>query len=201
MVQVFGFALAVTMLVAQPFAQAQDTPIEVIKTFDGRVMRCEEKVDVGTVAYALRSPTGTIKGDQFEVAVELETYACVEKQGAMVLEAMPLTGRFVNVLGGYVEFKNLEFVVYSPDFKVVQPVALDQKASKQNAVVSVPVAALDSLSAEAVARAGERKVVLIGFMRGIAETGDTKTGKVFDSGLLGFGEFNFLLSETKGTLK
>jgi hypothetical protein len=38
-------------------------------------------------------------------------------------------------------------------------------------------------------------------MRGIAETGDTKTGKVFDSGLLGFGEFNFLLSETKGTLK
>lgn len=197
----FGFVVAAAVFIASPLAQAQDTPVEVVKTFDGRVMRCEEKVDIGAVAYSLRNPTGTIKGDQFEVAVELETYACVEKHGAMVLEATPLVGRFVNVLGGYVEFKNLEFVVYSPDFKAVQSVALVQNVAKQNVVVSVPVAALDSLSAEAVARAGERKVVLIGFMRGIAETGDSKTGTVFDSGLLGFGEFNFLLSETKGTLK
>ncbi len=202
MVRIIGFFVAAAVLAGSSFGYTQeDVQVERVKAFDGRLARCEGKYDEGGVAYTLRNPIGTIRGAEFEVTVEIETFACVEKQGAMVFQAVPLLGRFVNALGGYVQFKNLEFVVYTPDFSVIVPVALDQNLAKQNSTARAPVSVLKSLSAEAIASAGESRVFLFGFIRGIAETGDATTGKVFDSGLRGFGEFNFLLSESNGRLK
>ncbi|HRK07144.1 MAG TPA: hypothetical protein PLZ57_05195 [Pseudobdellovibrionaceae bacterium] len=175
--------------------------LKALKTFDGQVMRCENRGDQGRIGYRIVGTQGVLKANNLEVSVDVETLKCVENSaGQMTFSPQPLSGRNVNLLGGFIEFKNLEFVVYTPDFQSVNvaPVSLGQSATSM--LVTIPAAKVPGLLSRNSQANGESRAVLMGFLRGQADMGDARTGEILDRSVVPFGSYNFLLSDKIGNL-
>jgi hypothetical protein len=175
--------------------------LKALKTFDGQVVRCESRGDQGRIGYRIAGTQGVLKANNLEVTVDVETLKCVENSaGQMTFSAQPLRGRNVNLLGGFIEFKNLEFVVYTPDFRSVNvaPVSLVQSATSM--LVTIPSAKVPGLLSRNSQANGESRAVLMGFLRGQADMGDARTGEILDRSVVPFGSYNFLLSDKIGNL-
>ncbi|MDX9731807.1 MAG: hypothetical protein RBT63_08565, partial [Bdellovibrionales bacterium] len=106
-------------------------PLQTVLTFDGQVMNCQERADIGRVAYQMTSANGVIRSGNVEINLEFVTLKCDEHAGGIIgFRLAPFVGRIVNALGGFIEFSSLEMVGYTPDFKVVRSHAVSTTSSK-----------------------------------------------------------------------
>ncbi len=175
--------------------------LKALKTFDGQVIRCENRGDQGRIGYRIVGTQGVLKANNLEVTVDVETLKCVENSaGQLTFSPQSLSGRNVNLLGGFIEFKNLEFVIYTPDFQSVNVVTVSLGQSSTSMLVTIPASKVPGLLSRNSQANGESRAVLMGFLRGQADLGDARTGEVMDRSLVPFGSYNFLLSDKIGNL-
>jgi hypothetical protein len=175
--------------------------LKALKTFDGQVIRCENRGDQGRIGYRIVGTQGVLKANNLEVTVDVETLKCVENSaGQLTFSPQSLSGRNVNLLGGFIEFKNLEFVIYTPDFQSVNVATVSLGQSSTSMLVTIPASKVPGLLSRNSQANGESRAVLMGFLRGQADLGDARTGEVMDRSLVPFGSYNFLLSDKIGNL-
>ncbi len=175
-------------------------PLQSLKTFDGQVMRCDHRTDLGRLAYRIKSTAGLIKAGQLHVTIDFETLKCSERAGVLSFEKAALAGRVINPYGGFVEFSTLEMVGYTPDFKVVKSGSANLSETDHSVTLVAPVNGFVGLLPRNTNGNGDRRVVMIAFLRGQAAMGDAQTGQVKDRSLIAFGAYNVVLSENEGTL-
>ena len=180
--------------------QGASVPLQSLKTFDGQVMRCDNRADIGRMAYRIKSTTGLIKAGQLHVTLDFETLKCAERTGLLAFEKAGLAGRTVNPYGGFLEFSTLEMVGYTPDFKVVKSGSADLNETDHSVTLVAPVSGFVGLLPRNANGNGDRRVVMIAFLRGQASRGDARNGQVKDRSLIAFGAYNIVLSENEGTL-
>lgn len=181
-------------------SNATQRPLRKVQTFDGQVMRCENRTDTGRVGYRIKSQHGLIKNGNLEVTINLETLKCNEREGILGFEKSALEGRFVNSQNGFIEFSSLELVGYTPDFKVVKALPVNLDESEQSLTLVAPVSGFVGLLPRNLNALGERRVAMIAFLRGNARMGDARTGKVLEQALVPFGAYDVFLSESENTL-
>lgn len=177
-----------------------NVPIRSVKTFDGQIMTCNTRADSGRVAYRVSSQQGLIKSGNLEVTIEFETLKCVESAGILGFEKASLDTRVVNRLNGFVEFSTLELVGYTPDFKVMKVQALNLNSNEHRVTFVAPVNAYVGLLPRNANSNGGRRVAMLILLRGQANLGDARTGRVQDRTLVSFGAYSVFLSEQESTL-
>ena len=201
MMNVFGKTVLMGAVLLGMGAAEASLGVKALKTFDGQVMRCESRGDQGRIGYRIVGTQGVLKANNLEVTVDLETLKCVESStGQLSFSPQALNGRNVNLLGGFIEFKNLEFVVYTPDFQSVNVAAVNLGQSSTSMIVTIPASKVPGLLSRNAQASGESRAVLMGFLRGQADMGDARNGRILDRSVVPFGSYNFLLSDKIGNL-
>ena len=191
------FLLAGSRLSAAPLDATPTTR----RSLDGQVMQCEAAIDLGRAAYRVFGENAVISGSQMEVNLELETSKCTLVKNRYEFVPTALNGKLVNPRGGFLDFQSLEFMVYTPDFKIIRSVALDQKQSRYQIKFTAPVADIVGLLPRNIVGGSDRRAFFIGLLRGQAQLGDSVSGAVQHRTTVSFGANPLILSSGLGTLR
>lgn len=178
-----------------------DSTASVLRSFDGQVVQCEAAMDMGRLGYRVSNEKSVIRSGVLEVSLRLETLKCVGRGGRYAFEPAILSGKLVNQRSGFIEFQSLEFMVYTPDLKVIRSVALDQKQSVYNLTFSAPAQDLVGFLPRNVFGNSDRRAVFMGLLRGQAQLGDAITGVVQHRMFVSFGANPIVLSQAAGTVR
>lgn len=194
------FLFGLTFLSSIP-SDAKSSMLQEIKTFDGQVMRCESRADLGRMGYQVTSVLGGIRPPNLEVKLNIVTLKCADRAGIFRFEPAALGARVPNSRDGFVEFSSLELVAYTPDLKVLRSLPMDLRSSSHSLVVQAPASGFAGLLPRNANGNGERQVVIMTMVRGQALMGQTSTGKVMHRAQAALGTYGLKLSESAGTLR
>ncbi len=172
-----------------------------IKTFDGQVMRCESREDLGRMGYQVTSIVGGIRPPNLEVQLSIVTLKCADRAGIFRFEPAALGASVPNARDGFVEFTSLELVAYTPDLKVVRSLPIDLRSSKHQMTIQAPASGFAGLLPRNANGNGERQVVIMALLRGQALMGQVSSGKVMHRAQAALGTYGLKLSESAGTLR
>ena len=126
-------------------AIAKSSALQEIKTFDGQVMRCESREDLGRMGYQVSSILGEIRPPNLEVRMNIVTLKCADREGIYRFEPASLGARVPNSRDGFVEFSSLELVAYTPDLKVLRSLPIDLRSSSHSLIVQAPASGFAGL--------------------------------------------------------
>jgi hypothetical protein len=194
------FLFGVTAL-SSAVSIANSSALQEIKTFDGQVMRCESREDLGRMGYQVSSILGEIRPPNLEVKLNILTLKCADRAGIYRFEPASLGARVPNSRDGFVEFSSLELVAYTPDLKVLRSLPIDLRSSSHSFVVQAPASGFAGLLPRNANGNGERQVVFMAMVRGQALMGQASTGKVMHRAQAALGTYGLKLSESAGTLR
>lgn len=172
----------------------------VIQSFEGQVMRCSTRADLGRMAYQVKSMRASLRPPNLEIEADIQTLKCRERGGILRFEPSGLGGRSANRNGGFIEFTALELVGYTPDLKVFRSHALDMKVSQHRVKFSAPAGSFAGLLPRNMTSNGERQVVFMTMLRGQANLGELATGQVIERSQESLGAYGFRMTESSGQL-
>ena len=197
----FSAFLALVFVSTAANAALTAPPVQIVRTFDGQNMKCNEAADIGRIAYRKTGESGVIQGGKVDIKIDFETLKCVEQAGAISFQKSGLAGKVVNRLQGFTEVTALDLVAYTPDLKVREIQPVDASVGDHSVTFSVDVSQFPGLLARNIKANGEHTVVVATFLRGLINMGDARTGIVQQRDYVGFGSYMITLAEKSGTLK
>lgn len=197
----FSALMAMAFVSTVANAALMAAPVQIVRTFDGQNMKCNEPADIGRVAYRKTGESGLIQGGKVEIKIDFETLKCVDQAGAISFQKSGLAGRVVNRLQGFTEVTSLDIVAYTPDLKVREVQPVDSNVGDHSVMFSVDVSKFPGLLARNIRANGQHTVVVATFLRGLINMGDARTGRVQNRDYVGFGSYMITLAEKNGTLK
>lgn len=192
----------VPLFSAPSHSAAASTAATTVRSFEGQVLRCAQKSDLGRMAYEVRSLRATVRPPNLMMEIDgtLQTLKCRQHGHRFRFEPANLTGRVTNASGGFIEFNDLEFVGYTPDLRVFRAQKLDLRASLHRVKLSVPASGFAGLLPRNLSDDGDRQIALMTMLRGRVSLGDAPTGKVLARTVETLGAYAFRLKESTGHL-
>jgi hypothetical protein len=172
----------------------------VIQSFEGQVMRCSSRADVGRMAYQVKSMRASLRPPNLEIEADIQTLKCRERGGVLRFEQSGLGGRSASRNGGFIEFTGLELVGFTPDLKVFRSQALDMKASQHRLKLSAPAGSFVGLLPRNTTISGDRQVVFMTMLRGQANLGELASGQIVERSQETLGTYGFRMTESSGHL-
>ncbi len=172
----------------------------VIRSFEGQIMRCATRADLGRMAYTVKAIKASVRPPNLEIEADVQTLKCRERAGVMRFEPSALGGRVANRNGGFIEFTGIELVGYTPDLRVFRSQPLDLKSSGHRVKFLAPAGGFAGLLPRNLETNGDRQVVFMTMLRGQANLGELATGQVFERSQESLGTFGFRMTESAGQL-
>lgn len=190
----------VNLAAASGSASGLSAEAGVIRSFEGQIMRCSTRADVGRMAYAVKAIKASVRPPNLEIDADIQTLKCRERAGVMRFEPSGLGGRVANRSGGFIEFTGLELVGYTPDLRVFRSHSLDMKSSRHRVKFLAPAGGFAGLLPRNQEANGDRQIVFMTMLRGQANLGEMATGQVFERSQESLGTFGFRMTESAGQL-